>query len=118
MNKHQYSTDHLTMVQKKDIVNLFLKNADSRNHIDILDCHVSFARQRTSLDPKTIFKFLTKNSHFSIFEREDSFFQNSPSRYVELGIRTNYKNNSELFLFSFMSPEQFEKSVKNKYKLK
>lgn len=119
MNKHQYSTNHLTMTQKKEIVNLFLKNKDSRNHIDILDCNISFARKRSNLDPKTILKFLKPTSHFSLFERiDDDPITNQQINYIDLCIRSTYKEGSEIFLFSFMNPDSFNKTIKNKYKLK
>ena len=106
-----YKVGQLDLGTKMDII-MDSIDACYEYHIDILDCNVSWTRQRSDLTLNQMLLKLDDKSYFVFIEREDYF---TKGKHGEVGFST-LKDPSH-FLFIYMSVGDLNK-LKDKYNLK
>jgi len=106
-----YKVSHLDLKTKNSIIQDSI-DVCNEYQIDILDCNVSWARQRSDLTLDEIMEKLNDDCHFVFIEREDYF---SKEKHGEVGFST--LKDPSYFLFIFMDIQELNK-LKDKYNLK
>ncbi|MCK9273385.1 hypothetical protein M0P65_07655 [Candidatus Gracilibacteria bacterium] len=106
-----YTTEHLSFCEKNTILN----DAIDTSYlwwVDILDCNVSFSREKINMSIEQIMSKFNDRCHFVIIYRrgyEKPF-------HGEIGFSTLDNNKNTYFLFIYLNEEKFYELIK-KYKL-
>ena len=106
-----YKTDHLSLEDKIDL----LKDAKEASYswqIDILDCNVSFARQKIEMEFEEALKKCSTESFLSVIHR-----RGYEERKWHLEVCLSTMTSPDYFLWIFVPEDKIEELV-NKYNLK
>lgn len=107
-----YKHSHLDTEQKIELMH-YAKEQSYEWWVDILDCNVSFARQRIEMSFEDILSKFDNSCHFVIIHRKGFISDNF---YVEIGFSTMVKA-PDYFLWIHLKEEKLSKLIE-KYKLR
>ena len=89
------------------------------SHVDILDCSVSWARQRTDLTLDDALNYLDDSCHFVIIKRSGEWsIMNDGKSYYEVGFSTMGGITVDYFLFIYLSEEAFDEKIRPQFEFK